>query len=29
MGKEDVKLTLFADDTVFYVENSEDYAKKR
>ena len=27
-GKEEVKFTLFTDDMILYVENSEDYTKK-
>ena len=28
MGKEKVKLSLFADDIIFYIENPKDFTKK-
>jgi len=28
IGKEEVKLSLFADDTIFYIENPKDYNRK-
>ena len=28
MGKEEVKLSLFADDVIFYIENLKDFTRK-